>query len=144
MPELLLAVEPFSPGPDKVRPKDLNIAGESTKEGINIVLQRSITERKFPLKWKIAKMKVAYKKGETTDPSNYRPLSMLSVPSKILKGQICKQTDNHMEEHELHTDKQWGHRKNRSTETLLLLLTETWKQALDLEKVVGVLFVDFR
>ena len=34
--------------------------------------------------------------------------------------------------------------KNRSTETLLLLLTETWKQALDLGKVVGVLFVDFR
>ena len=34
-------------GPDKVRPKDLNIAGESTKEGINIVLQRSITERKY-------------------------------------------------------------------------------------------------
>lgn len=31
-----------------------------------------------------------------------------------------------------------------STETLLLLLTESWKQALDLGKVVGVLFVDFR
>ena len=27
--------------------------------------------------------------------------------------------DNHMEEHELHTDKQWGYRKIRSTETLL-------------------------
>ena len=67
-------------GPDKVRPKDLNIAGESTNEGINIVLQRSITQRKFPLKWKTAKMKVAFKKGETTEPSNYRPLSMLTVP----------------------------------------------------------------
>ena len=130
-------------GPDKVRPKDLNIAGESMKEGINIILQRSITERKYPSKWKTAKMKVAYKKGETTDPSNYRPLSMLSVPSKIFEGQICKHIDNHMEEHELQTDRQWGYRKNRSTETLLLLLTETWKQALDLGKVVGVLFVDF-
>ena len=120
------------------------MAGESTKEGINIVLQRSITERKYPSKWKTAKMKVAYKKGETTDPSNYRPLSMLSVPSKILEGQICKHIDNHMEEHNLHTDRQWGYRKNKSTETLLLLLTETWKQALDLGKVVAVLFVDFR
>ena len=122
----------------------MNIAGESTKEGINIVLQRSITERKFPMKWKTAKMKVSYKKGETTDPSNYRPLSMLSVPSKILEGQICKHIDNHMEEHDLHTNKQWGYRKNRSTETLLLLLTETWKHALDLGKVGCVLFVDFR
>ena len=88
-------------------------------------------------------MKVAYKKGETTDPSNYRPFSMLSVLSKILEGQICKPIDNHIEEHELHRDGQWGYRQNRSTETLLLLLTETWKQALDLGKVVGVLFVVF-
>ena len=42
-------------GLDKVRPKDLNIAGESTKEGINIVLQRSITEKQYPSKWKTAK-----------------------------------------------------------------------------------------
>lgn len=112
-------------GPDKVRPKDLTVAGESTKEGINIVLQRSSTERKFPLKWKTAKMKVSYKKGETMDPSNYRPLSMLSVPSKILEGQICKHIDNHMEEHDLHTNEQWGYRKNRSTETLSLLLNLT-------------------
>ena len=89
-------------------------------------------------------MKVAYKKGEITDPSNYRPLSMLSVSSKILEGQICKHIDNHMEEHNLHTDRQQGYCKNRPTETLLLLLTETWKQVLDMGKVVGVLFVDFR
>ena len=84
-------------GPDKVRPKDLNVAGESRKEGINSVLQRSITERKCTSKWKTAKMKVAYKKGETTDPSNYRPLSMLSISTKISEGQMCKHTDNHME-----------------------------------------------
>ena len=49
-----------------------------------------------------------------------------------------------MEERKLHTDRQSAYPKNRLTETLLLLLTETWKQALDLGKVVGVLFADFR
>ena len=63
---------------------------------------------------------------------------MLCVPSKIIEGQIWKYIDNHMEEHNLHTDRQWGYRKNRSTKTLLFLLTETWKQALYLGKVVGV------
>ena len=67
---------------------------------------------------------------------------MLSVLSKILEGQICKHIDNHMEEHNPYTDRQWGYHKNRSTDTLLLLLTETWKQAADLGKVVGVLIVD--
>ena len=52
-------------------------------------------------------MKVAYKKGETIDQSNFWPLSMISVPRKILEGQICKHIANHMEEHKLQTDRQW-------------------------------------
>ena len=40
------------------------------------------------------------------------------------------------------TTSQWGFRKGRSTEGLLLHMTETWKQAL--EEVVGVLLIDFR
>ena len=40
--------------------------------------------------------------------------------------------------------KQWGFRKNYSTESLLLHLTETWRNALDKGLKVGVLFIDFR
>ena len=39
---------------------------------------------------------------------------------------------------------QWGFRKNYSTESLLLHLTETWRNALDKGLKVGVLFIDFR
>ena len=39
---------------------------------------------------------------------------------------------------------QWGFRKGRSTEGLLLHMTETWKQALDEGLIVGVLLIDFR
>ena len=47
--KLLIAIQSDkATEPDKVRPKDLNIAGESMKGGINIVLQRSITEEKYP------------------------------------------------------------------------------------------------
>ena len=37
-----------------------------------------------------------------------------------------------------------GVRKRKSTEELLLNLTENWKQAVDDGKVIGVLFVDFK
>ena len=40
--------------------------------------------------------------------------------------------------------KQWGFRKNYSTESLLLHLTETWRNALDKGLNLGVLFIDFR
>ena len=42
------------------------------------------------------------------------------------------------------TTSQWGFRKGRSTDGLLLHMTETWKQALDEGLIVGVLLTDFR
>ena len=42
------------------------------------------------------------------------------------------------------TNKQWGFRKGYSTESLLLHLTEAWREALDGGRKVGVLFIDFR
>ena len=49
-----------------------------------------------------------------------------------------------MDIHGLLCHKQWRFRKNYSTESLLLHLTETWRNALDKGLKVGVLFVDFR
>ena len=47
----LAAIQPDkATGPDKVRPKDLNIAGESTKEGINIVrTTKKYHQKKIPI-----------------------------------------------------------------------------------------------
>ena len=56
---------------------------------------------------------------------------MLSIPGKLLEGQICDTIDNHMNENRLISEKQWGFRKGRSTEGLLLKLTETWKAEID-------------
>ena len=64
--------------------------------------------------------------------------------SKFLEGQVCKIIDAHLEDNEILDENQWGFRKSKSTEGLLLNLTENWKQALDEGKVIGVLFVDFK
>ena len=76
--------------------------------------------------------------------SNYRPLTMLCLPSKILEGHVSKQIDEHIEQHNLSNDKQWGYKKGRSTELLLLKITEHWKTEIDNGKTIGVLFIDFK
>ena len=76
--------------------------------------------------------------------SNFRPISLLSIPGKILEDIISDSIDNHIEAQDLLSDNQWGFRKNHSTEGLLLHLTDTWKWALDENLKVGVLFIDFR
>ena len=60
---------------------------------------------------------------------------MLCLPSKILEGHVSKQIDEHIEQHNLSNDKQWGYKKGRSTELLLLKITEHWKQLITVKKL---------
>ena len=89
-------------------------------------------------------MKTMFKKGEKTDTGNCNPISILSLVSKFLEGQVCKIIDAHVEDKEILNENQSGFRKRKSTKGLLLNLTENRKQALDEGKVIGVLFVDFK
>lgn len=78
------------------------------------------------------------------DPNNYRPISLLSTPGKLLEKVVCNSFDDHMLSNGILTDRQWGFRRGYSTESLLLHLTESWVSALDRGHKVGVLFIDFR
>ena len=131
-------------GPDGVRPKDFKLAGDCIVEGLDLVMQKSKETQTMPSKWKVGEVKIAFKKGDTTQRTNYRPLTMLCLSNKILEGQICKQIDNHVETNNLSTNCQWGYKKGISTEILLLKMIEDWKIAIDNGKVVGVIFLDFR
>eukprot|EP00794_Sanderia_malayensis_P004136 gene4136-4689_t len=120
-----------SMGADEIAPREVKAANHSILEGLKIVIDKSFEDSKFPQAWKIAKLKSAFKKGSNVERENYRPLSLLSVPSKIQEGQICKTVDRHLDLHGATTPYQWGFKKGKSTEELLLLMTETWKKALD-------------
>ena len=71
-------------------------------------------------------------------------LILLIIPGKLLESIVCKQIDNHLTDNNLISNQQWGFRKGRSIEQLMLSMTKKWKQALDNGKVVGVIFVDFQ
>ena len=131
-------------GPDLVSPKDLKLLGESSIHSLLPVFKKSIDDTVFPTNWKLSRVKPVFKKGAPTDMSNFRPISLLSIPGKILEDIISNSIDNHIEAQNLLSDNQWGFRKNHSTEGLLLHLTDTWKWALDKNLKVGVLFIDFR
>ena len=99
------ALKPYKAmGHDEIRSQDLKIAGDSVKPGIRYILQKSPNDKEFPDKWKIAKLKTTFKKGEACSRENYRPLSILSIPSKFLEGHhmeisyiVCFKVDKHME-----------------------------------------------
>ena len=54
-------------------------------EGLTIIINLSILEGKVPDLLKVAKIIPVYKNGDTCSPSNYRPISLLSIFDKILE-----------------------------------------------------------
>ena len=86
-------------GVDRVSPRELKIAGESVVPGLQIVLNKIIESKTIPDDWKKARLKSAFKKGSKDEAENYRPLSMLTIPSKLLEGQICRLINKHLDLH---------------------------------------------
>ena len=116
-------------GHDNILPKDLKTAGESILIGMKMIIEKSFKECEFPSSWKIAKVKSAFKKGPKVEKEKYRPLSLLSIPSMIHEGQICYHIDNHIKVNGAKTPNQRGFAEGKSTELLLLHMTEIWKYA---------------
>ena len=94
--------------------------------------------------WKIAKLTPIFKKDDATEIGNYRLISLLSIPSKILESEVNDSLVDHVfKKHRLASYKQWAYQPY-STELLLVHLMETWRKAVDSGLIVAVAFVDFR
>ena len=81
---------------------------------------------------KKANVKPIFKnKGSASDPTGYRPISILSALSKIFEKIVFKNIYDHITHHALLTEKQSGYRRNHSTELQLHYLTHNLYKALD-------------
>jgi hypothetical protein len=58
---------------------------QNIKKTLSFVFSESINHGSFPNLMKIAKVRPVYRKGDRRDISNYRPISVLPVFSKILE-----------------------------------------------------------
>ena len=73
----------------------------------------------YPNAFKIACVTPIYKKGDTDDPSNYRPVSILPVLSKIFEYIFKQQLSEHLNLGNILSHVQHGFRAGRSTSTAL-------------------------
>ena len=109
---------------------------------INECYEKSI----FPDCLKSALVTPIHKKGNTNDPSNYRPISSLPIISKIFELDMKNQMVSFIEENNLFSDRQFGFRQNHSTEQMLLSVLQEWKTKLDQPTpcYIGALSLDVR
>ena len=95
------------------------------------VFKQNVKGCKPPDQWKIARVSAAFQKGWEEDRTCYRPLSMLSIPSKLMESYVASNITNHMVTQNLLVDRQWAYRKGKSTEQPLIHLTGRWREAVE-------------
>ena len=131
-------------GPNGVAPRLLKLAGNALVPSLLSVFTSSASTNTVPLMWKSANVSSLYKSNDETNKLNYRPISLLCVPGKIMESCVAVTVTSHIREHNLSDHHQWAYKKGHSTEHLLIRMTEDWRQAFDNSLAVGVVFVDFR
>ena len=72
----------------------------------------------------MARITPIHKKGEKTNPANYRPISIISVCGKIFEGIVLDNVKNHLNKNDIIVDNQHGFIKGRSTTTNLIKFWE--------------------
>ena len=108
------------------------------------IFNTSISQGRFPENWKIARVSPIYKDGSTEDRSNYRPISVLPVVSRLFEKIVFDQVFNYFTENEFFYSDQSGFRLFHSVLSCLLKCTNDWYLNFDKGLFSGVTFIDLK
>lgn len=117
-----------APGPDEIPPIVLKKCSPELAPILSKLFRLSFFSSTFPNSWKDANIHPIPKKGDHTNPLNYRPISLTSTLGKTFETLLNSQILEHLEKHHLIHDRQYGFRQGRSTADLLSHLTHTFYQ----------------
>jgi len=123
--------------------KLLCIASQPLSIPLAHIYNESISTGAVPNILKISRVTPIYKSGTTSDPSNYRPIAILSF-AKILERLIYNQIHSFISKHNILYSYQFGFRKNHSTEHAILELSNQLKTNIDNGLVTCGIFLDLR
>ena len=93
---------------------------------------------------KINQANPIHKKGSKQDPGNYRPISLTSVPCKVLESLIRDELMQHLITYGLISDHQHGFRPRRSCSTQLVVTLDAWSKLLENSTPLDVIYLDFK
>ncbi|GAB0205135.1 mitochondrial enolase superfamily member 1 [Grus japonensis] len=132
-----------SMGPDKIHPRLLRELAEVLTKPLSIIYQQSWLTGKVPVDWRLANVLPIYKKGQKEDPGNYSPISLTSVPGKVMEQIILSAIMWHIQDNQVIGPSQHGFMKSRSCLTNLISFYDKVIRLVDEGKAVDIVYLDF-
>ena len=142
--KIIMNLKDGAPGPDDICPKKIKIIANCISHPLTKLVNLSFAEGVFPSEFKVAKVCPLFKANDPMLCNNYRPISLLSVFSKILERIMYNRLINFLNKNEILNKMQFGFRENHSTFMALITMLDNVSNALENGNCALGIFLDFQ
>ena len=130
-------------GPDSIPPAFFKNACSSLCHPFAFIFQLLFDDGCLPPVWRKAFITAIHKKGDSTLPSNYRPIFLTCTACKIMEAIVKDQLVTYLLSKGLISRQQHAFIKKHSTVTNLLQCTHDWALAVHCGHSVDTVYIDF-
>ncbi|KAJ1200292.1 hypothetical protein NDU88_004116 [Pleurodeles waltl] len=121
-----------------------NKANSTIAPQLRKIINLSFETATFPDSWKHADIQTLLKKpkADPNDLKNFRPISLLPFPAKVIEKIVNTQLTHYLEDNSILDTSQSGFRRNHSTETALLAAKDDIRQQMDNSETSALILLD--
>ena len=141
---IIQSLNPVGGGTDMISTKILLVTYKKIINHLTYFFNICLRNAIFPNRLKTALVIPVYKTGENNKFTNYRPISMLPIFSKILEKILYTHISSYLEEYSILQNCQFGFRKNHSTYMAMALIVDIITKALENREKVCGLYLDLK
>jgi len=127
-----------APGCDGIMNELLKYGGEDLAKELAMLFKKILAEGKIPEEWKTSMTLPMFKKGQRSNPENYRGITLLNATQKLLSKIVLDKLNAYSQI----SEEQQGFRPNRSTTDALFIIRQVVEKAIEFNNPAFICFVD--
>lgn len=127
-----------APGTDLIPNELLKYAGPELGKHLKILYNKILETSEIPTEWHKSITIPIFKKGQKTNPDNYRGITLLNTSMKLFTGILKERLETQI----TNKEEQQGFRRNRSTTDAIFIIKQLKEKSIEFNTPAYVCFID--